>query len=113
MTTELRFAHIGMGNVVCANRIIALVLPRTTRAKQMLKTAKEKNYYIDCCLGRQLRSLILLEDNLVMGSAINPKTLMRRLNGENIPDDTDVIEEMEESDEDHRPECEDLEADVT
>lgn len=100
MTTELKFIHAGMGNMVCASRIVAMIKPTTTCGKRYLKTAKEKNTYIDCCLGRPLKTLLLLEDGRVMGSAITAKTLARRCNAKEEgnaieEDEEDVIDEID------------------
>lgn len=81
MKTELKFVHVGMGNVVCANRILAMIRPHTECGKRILKSAKQTGSYIDACLARPMKTLILLDDGGVVGSAITAKTLMKRFNG--------------------------------
>ena len=81
MKTELKFVHVGMGNVVCANRILAMIRPHTECGKRILKSAKQTGGYIDACLARPMKTLILLDDGGVVGSAITAKTLMKRFNG--------------------------------
>lgn len=106
MMTELKFAHIGMGNIVCASKIIAMIRPNTQCGKRYLKNAKTDGTFIDACLSRPLKTLILMEDGRVIGSAITAKTLMKRCNGVeegNVSDDdhADEDEESEEDNEDH------------
>lgn len=101
---QLRFTHIGMGNVVCANRVIAIISPRSACGKRYTKTAKTSGRYIDATVGRTMKSLIIMDDGSVAGSAITSKTLMRRLSGENVPDSTDNMDDVEENEEDNTQE---------
>lgn len=110
MTTELRFVHAGMGNFVCANRIVAMINPGTACGKRFLKEAKKTGGYIDACLTRPMKTLILLDDGGIMGSAITAKTLARRINKEETGNATEE-EEEDNSIEDHRPVGEDPETD--
>lgn len=41
MTTPLSFVSVGFGNAICANRIMAILLPSAAAAKRRLKLAKE------------------------------------------------------------------------
>lgn len=98
MTTELKFVHVGMGNVVCANRVMAMIRPHTECGKRILKTAKNSGSYIDACLARPMKTLILLDDGGVLGSAITAKTLMKRFNGHE-ESNIDIEEDEEEENE--------------
>lgn len=107
IATELKFVHVGMGNVINATRIVAMIRPNTQCAKRVLKSAKSNGMYIDACLSRSMKTLILMDDSSVVGSAITPKTLMKRCNGVeegNITEDDlseEVYETEEEDDESH------------
>lgn len=98
MKTDLRFVHIGMGNIVQANAVLAMIHPRTQNGKRWMKNAKDKKIYIDCCLGRKAKALLILEDGRIIGSAIKPKTLAKRFNGENAPDELDKYDDIEDDD---------------
>ena len=99
MTTELRFFHAGMGNYVCANRVIAMITPHTVCGKRILKTAKNTGMYIDACLSRPMKTLLLLDDGGVLGSCITAKTLARRANKEETENPfEDKEEDADESD---------------
>lgn len=80
MVTELKFIHVGMGNMVCANRVIAMVRPDSQAGRRHLEQAKKKKCYIDARFGHALKTLLILEDGSVMGSAITAKTLVKRAN---------------------------------
>ena len=85
------FVHVGYGNLVNADRVMAIVRPNTQNGKRYLKNAKTKKTYIDAALGRSLRALIILDDGGIMGSAISLRTLHRRFSGV----ENEVLEEDE------------------
>lgn len=107
---ELKFINVGNGCFVCANRVTSMILPYNTGGRRFLKRAKDTDTFIDTTSNKPLRTLLLMDDGSVLGSSISGKALARRCNPKITKND---IEEEEEPDEDHRPECEDSEADVT
>lgn len=98
MMTELKFTHVGMGNVVCASKIVAMIRPATQCGKRYLKTAKTNGTYIDACLGRPMKTLILMETGEVIGSAIKPRTLMKRCNGVEEGNVSETTDETQDED---------------
>lgn len=106
IATELKFVHVGMGNIANASRIVAMIRPGSKCGARILKSAKNTGGYIDACLGRPMKTLILMDDGGVIGSAITPKTLMKRCNGveesnvveEDDTEDTEYTEEPDETD---------------
>lgn len=95
--------HVGFGNVVCANRIEAILVPLSASARRLCKAAKDTRAFLDLTAGRTTKALILLDDGKVYGCALTPRTIAQRIH--------DVIAEGESEDEDIEPECEDPEAD--
>lgn len=87
--TQLKFAHVGMGHLACANRVLAVIKPHTTCGKRYLKNAKETGHYIDATMGKTLKALLLLDDGSVMGSMITSKTLLKRLSGDDLAEETE------------------------
>lgn len=87
--SPLKFIHVGMGNIACANRIISIIKPDTACGKRYMKNAKTNGSYIDATLNRTVKSLVLLDDGSVMGSAISTMTLLKRLNNDGQGDDAD------------------------
>lgn len=108
MITELRFFHAGMGNYVCANRVVSMINPFTACGRRILKTAKQSGTYLDCCHQRPMKTLLILDDGGVMGSCITAKTLARRANKEEP--ENPFEEKEEETDESDRSVGENLEA---
>ena len=73
------FASVGMGNVVCANRVLCIITPRSVTAKTLVKNAKAAGTIIDCTMAKTIKSVILLDNGSVMLSHITPATLRYRL----------------------------------
>lgn len=94
---------MGFGNVICANRIEAVLVPMSANARRLSKAAKDSRAFLDLTAGRITKALILLDDGKVYGCALTPRTIAQRIH--------DVIAEGESEDEDIEPECEDPESD--
>lgn len=76
-----KFTHIGMNNIVQNERVLAIITPGTATAKRYKDQAKKTGKLISAELGREIKSMLILDDNTVITSAITPKTLMGRMNG--------------------------------
>lgn len=103
METVLKFAHVGMNNIVQTNRVIAIIPPKTITANRILEVAKGRGQFIDCTRGRSHRAILILDDGTVLASTKTPMTLLKRfhLDPTEMPDDfrTDDAEELLEFDE--------------
>jgi regulator of extracellular matrix RemA (YlzA/DUF370 family) len=92
--------NIGFGNVVVADRVIAIVSPVSAPIKRLKEDAKEQGKLIDATYGRKTRAIIVTDSNHVVLSAINPETAALRLQGkksgqdmaENHEEDIDELE---------------------
>jgi regulator of extracellular matrix RemA (YlzA/DUF370 family) len=73
--------NIGFGNVVVANRIVAIVSPVSAPIKRLKEDAREQGKLIDATYGRKTRAIIVTDSNHVVLSAINPETAALRLMG--------------------------------
>ncbi|MGN0423925.1 MAG: DUF370 domain-containing protein [Acetatifactor sp.] len=71
--------HIGFGNSVNADKIIAVVSPDSAPIKRMVQSAKEKGFAIDATQGRKTKSVLVMENNHVILSALLPETLAGRV----------------------------------
>ncbi len=87
--------NIGFGNVVLADRIIAIVSPVSAPIKRLKEDAKEQGKLIDATYGRKTRAIIVTDSNHVVLSAINPETAALRL--QNKRTGQDMAENHEEN----------------
>lgn len=70
--------NIGFGNIINADKIIAMITPDSAPAKRMIQKAKEESRLIDATQGRRTRSVIFTENDRVVLSALLPDTLSGR-----------------------------------
>ena len=75
----MKLINIGFGNVVSANRLIAIVSPESAPVKRIISEAREKGLLIDATYGRRTRAVIIMDSDHVILSAIQPETVAGRL----------------------------------
>jgi regulator of extracellular matrix RemA (YlzA/DUF370 family) len=92
----MRLINIGFGNMVSANRLVAIVSPESAPIKRIIQDAKERGSLIDATYGRRTRAVIITDSDHVILSAVQPETVANRLNSER-DDDIDE-EELDEDD---------------
>ena len=73
----MQLINIGFGNIVSANRIIAIVSPESAPIKRIVQEAKDKGVAIDATYGR--RAVIIVDSGHVILSAVQPETVAGRL----------------------------------
>ena len=88
----MKFINIGFGNMVSANRIVAIASPDSAPIKRLVQDAKEDNRVIDVSCGRRTRSVIISDSDHVILSAIQAETIANRL----ASDDDDDEDEDED-----------------
>ena len=74
--TELM--NIGFGNLVNTDKIIAIVTPDSAPAKRLVQRAKQEECAVDATQGRKTRSILIMEQDTVVFSALGPATLAGR-----------------------------------
>ena len=76
----MKLLNIGFGNMVSADRLIAIVSPDSAPIKRMIQESREKGLLIDGTYGKRTRAVILMDSDHVVLSAIQPETIANRLN---------------------------------
>ena len=76
----MKLINIGFGNMVSANRLVAIVSPESAPIKRIIQDAKEKGTLIDATYGRRTRAVIVTDSDHVVLSAVQPETVANRLN---------------------------------
>ena len=75
----MKFINIGFGNMVSANRIVAIAAPDSAPIKRLVQDAKEDDRVIDVSCGRRTRAVIITDSDHVILSAIQAETISNRL----------------------------------
>lgn len=88
----IKLINIGFGNIVSANRIVAIIGPESAPVKRIIQEAREERRLIDATYGRRTRTVIITDSGHVVLSAVQPETVAHRLNAKE-----DSTEEEEDS----------------
>ncbi len=74
-----RLVNIGFGNIVSADRLIAIVSPESAPIKRIVQEARETGRLIDATCGRRTRAVVITDSDHIFLSAIQPETVANRL----------------------------------
>ena len=84
----MRLINIGFGNMVSAERLVAIVSPDSAPIKRIIQEAKENGTLIDATHGRRTRAVIITDSDLIILTYLQSETVAARLE-----DDSDETEE--------------------
>lgn len=75
---EQTLLNIGFGSTVVADRVVAIVPPNSSPMKRLRDEAREEKRLVDASHGRRTRSIIIMDSNHVILSAIQAETISQR-----------------------------------
>ena len=75
---EQQLLNIGFGSTLDAERVVAIVSPNSAPMKRLKDEARNDNRLIDATHGRRTRSIIVLDSNHIVLSAIQAETISQR-----------------------------------
>lgn len=75
---DIKLINIGFGNIVAANRIIAIVSPESAPIKRIITDARERGELVDATYGRRTRAVMVMDSGHVVLSSIQPETVANR-----------------------------------
>jgi len=70
--------NIGFGSSVVADRVVAIVSPNSAPMKRLKDEAKDDKRLVNATHGRRARSIIIMDSNHVVLSAIQAETISQR-----------------------------------
>ncbi|MCR4892889.1 MAG: DUF370 domain-containing protein [Lachnospiraceae bacterium] len=70
--------NIGFGNIVNADKIIAVITPDSAPSKRLMQNARKEGSSIDATHGRKTQSVLVMENNRLVFSALTPETILER-----------------------------------
>ena len=73
-----KLINIEYGNLVHTDKIVAVVTPDSAPAKRLAQRAKQEERIVDATQGRKTRSVLIMDQNMVVLSALAPDTLAGR-----------------------------------
>ena len=75
----MKLLNIGFGNMVSANRMVAIVSPESAPIKRLVQDAKERGTLIDATHGRRTRAVIITDSDLIILTYLYPETVANRV----------------------------------
>jgi extracellular matrix regulatory protein A len=70
--------NIGFGSTVVADEVIAILAPNSSPMKRLRDEARDDKRLFDATHGRKTRAIIIMKNNYIVLSAMQPETLSQR-----------------------------------
>ena len=71
----MKLINIGFGSMIAAGRVLSVLEPESAPIKRVVQEAKERGMLIDASYGRKTRSVILMDTDHIILSAMTPQAL--------------------------------------
>lgn len=88
----MKLINIGFGNMISADRLIAIVSPDSAPIKRTVQEARDRNMLIDATYGRRTRAVIIMDSDHVVLSAILPETISGRMDSRSTEEEKTMSE---------------------
>ena len=85
----MKLVNIGFGNMVAAQRIIAVISPESAPVKRIITDSRDRGSLVDATYGRRTRAVIVTDSGHIILSAIQPETIAGRLSASGEKDVTE------------------------
>ncbi len=80
----MKLINIGFGNLVSAERVVAILSPESAPIKRLIQDSRDRGNLVDASFGRRTRAVILTDSGHVILSAIQPESVAGRAGGEEL-----------------------------
>ena len=74
----MKLINIGFGSMVAAGRVLSMLAPDSAPSKRIVQEAKDRGMLIDASYGRATKTVILMDTDHVILSALTPDVLSAR-----------------------------------
>ena len=81
----MKLINIGFGNMISAGRLVAIVSPDSAPIKRMVQEARERGILIDATYGRKTSSVLIMDNDHLVLSALSPETVAGQLEENEAP----------------------------
>lgn len=71
--------HVGFGNFVAMNKVLAIVTPNSAPIQRMIREGKKRSTIIDVTSGRRTKAAVFTESGNILLVAITPEALAGRV----------------------------------
>ncbi len=77
MNAEL--VHVGFGNIIAINKVIAIAHPSSAPMKRMVQEGKAEGVVVDLTSGRKTKAVVIMDSGHIVLAAIAPETIAGRV----------------------------------
>lgn len=77
----MKLINIGFSSMIAAGRILSILDPDSAPIKRVVQEARERGMLIDASYGHKTKSVILMDTDHVILSAVTPEVLADRWSG--------------------------------
>ncbi len=88
-----KLVNIGFGNLVNADKVVAVINPDSAPIKRMVQQAKERGSAIDATQGRRTKAVLFTTDDRLILSALQADTISRRFHAKTISEEKGDLDE--------------------
>lgn len=74
----MKLINIGFGSMIAARRVLAMMEPDSAPIKRVVQEARDRGMLIDASYGRKTQTVILMDTDHVILSALTPEVLAQR-----------------------------------
>ncbi len=83
----MKLLNIGFGSMLSQERVLSILAPDSAPIKRVMQEAKDRGMLIDASYGRKTKSVILMDTDHVILSALTPESLTARWSGSEAADE--------------------------
>jgi regulator of extracellular matrix RemA (YlzA/DUF370 family) len=76
---EPELIHVGFGNFIAANRVVAIVSPGSAPVQRKVREGKKRGVIIDITQGRRTKAVAFMDDGSMILAAISPEAIAGRV----------------------------------
>ena len=74
----MKLINIGFGNMISAARLLTVISPDSAPVKRLVQEARDRGMLIDASYGRKTKSVLVMDTDHVILSAVLPETIAAR-----------------------------------
>ena len=75
----MELINIGFGNLISAQRLIAIVSPDSAPVKRLVQESRDRGMLVDATYGRKTASVLIMDSDHVVLSALSTEKMASRL----------------------------------
>lgn len=80
----MKFIGVGAGSLVDAERVVSASSPDSAPIKRLIQDAKEEGSAIDLCQGKKCRSVLILDNGMVVLSSFEMEKIAAKLDAKDL-----------------------------